>query len=93
MTIRIVCVGRIKEAFYREAAAESVGAVVHRAHGPNDPFPGHAPAFPGDHGRDGAAGGDPNLSFFPHAHTTFPKHRKRRFPRHAGKAPLLMCAL
>ena len=79
------------DAVRREAAAESVGAVVHRAHGPNDPFPGHAPAFPGDHGRDGAAGGDPNLSFFHHAHSAFPNNKKSAPPGSRGKR-LCLCA-
>ena len=62
----------------REAASQSVGAVVHGFHAFDDRFAGHKLTFSGDHGGDRTAGRDPNLSFdFVHISTP-PKEEKER---------------
>ena len=46
-----------------KAATQSVGAVMHGFHALNDALAAHTPALPGDDGGDGAAGGNPHLTF------------------------------
>ena len=46
-----------------KASAQTVGTVVHGLHALDDGLTVHPLAFPGDHGGDGAAGGNPDLSF------------------------------
>ena len=63
----------------REAAAETVGALVHGAHGLGREIPGDPAAVPVDHRGDGAARGDPDLSF--QFHGLPPKNKNAPIPK------------
>ena len=72
-----------------KAAAQTVGPVVHGAHTLHDGLTGHFPAFSGNDGGDGAAGGNTDLTFFLHGIASFPKrpNEKRRTSTQGLPAP------
>jgi len=78
--IKIAVVG--VDAVGGKAAAETVGAVVHRDHALHDRLTGHAPSLPGDDGGNGTPGGDADLAFALHNNRLLSENTKGvHFPR------------
>ena len=78
--IKIAVVG--VDAVGGKAAAETVGAVVHRDHALHDRLAGHAPSLPGDDGGNGTPGGDADLAFTLHNNRLLSENTKgAHFPR------------